>query len=98
MVILMGKKNRYDFASKCYKDYVILLVIKNKLYIYKDNKLYNFKKINRLKKLHINYVILDNLDVIKKEYEDNRYQEYYLKYSLNDILDIMLYNIKKGME
>ena len=25
----MGKKNRYDYACKCYKDYVILLLIKN---------------------------------------------------------------------
>ena len=97
-MISMGKKNRYDYACKCYKDYVILLLIKNKLYTYKDNKLCDFKKINKLKKLHINYVILDNLDVIKQEYVDNRYQEYYLKSSLNDIFDIILNNIRKGME
>ena len=26
----MSKINRYKFAKKCYKDYVILLLIKNK--------------------------------------------------------------------
>ena len=93
----LGKKNRYDYACKCYKDCVVLLLNKNKLYTYKDNKLCDFKKINKLKKLHIYYVILDNLDVIEQEYVDNRYQEYYLKSSLNDILDIILNNIRKGM-
>ena len=63
-MVCMGKKNRYDYVSMCYKD----------------------------------YVILDNLDVIEQEYVDNRYQEYYLKSSLNDILDIILNNIKKGLE
>ena len=92
----MSKINRYNFAKKCYKDYVILLLIKNKLYTYIDNKLVSFKYINNLKKLHINYVILDNLDVIVKEYEDNNYKLYYLKYNLNKLLDNILYKWKRG--
>lgn len=47
----MSKINRYKFAKKCYKDYVILLLIKNKLYTYIDNKLISFKYINTLKKI-----------------------------------------------
>ena len=42
----MGKLNRYKFAKKCYKDYVIILLIKNKLYTYINNKLVSFKYIN----------------------------------------------------
>lgn len=92
----MSKINRYNFAKKYYKDYVILLLIKNKLYTYIDNKLVSFKYINKLKELHINYVILNNLDVIVKEYEDNNYRLYYLKYNLNNILDNILYKWKRG--
>ena len=93
---MMSKINRYNFAKKCYKDYVVLLLTKNKLYTYIDNKLVDFKYINRLKKLHINYVILDNLDVIVKEYEDNNYKLYYLKYNINKVLGNILYKWKRG--
>ena len=92
----MSKLNRYNFAKKHYQDYVIILLIKNKLYTYVDNKLVSFKDINKLKKLHINYVILDNLDIIKKENEDNNYKLYYLKYILNNNLDNILYKWKRG--
>ncbi len=53
-----------------------------------------FKDLNKLKKLHINYVILDNLDIIKKEYKDNKYLEYYLKYILNNILNNILIKMR----
>ena len=79
-------KNRLELISLLYKDYVILILIKKKLYIYENNKLSSFKDFNKLKELHINYIILDNLDIIKKEYKDNKYLEYYLKYNLNNIL------------
>lgn len=94
----MSVRNRYEIAKKYYKNCVILILKKKKLYIYKDNILTGFKKINKLKELHINYIILDNLDIFKKEYEDNRYEEYYLKYSLNNILDNILDKMKKGIE
>ena len=94
----MGIRNRYEIARKYHKNYVILILIKKKLYIYKDNVLVDFKKINKLKKLHINYIILDNLEIIKKEYEDNNYEEYYLKYSLNNILGNILNKEKRIIE
>ncbi len=87
-------KNRLEIAKLLYKDYVILIFIKKKLYIYDNNKLSRFKDLNKLKKLHINYVILDNLDIIKKEYKDNKYLEYYLKYILNNILNNILIKMR----
>ena len=72
----MIMKNRYDFAKISYKQYIM----KRTNYII-------LKKINKLKELRINYVILDNIDVIKKQYEDNRYKEQYLKYKINNILN-----------
>ena len=56
------------------------------------------KKINKLKELHINYIILDNLEIIERNYEDNKYEEYYLKYSLNNILDNILKLERKRIE
>ena len=94
----MSVRNRYEIAKIYYKKCVILILIKRKLYIYKDNILTSFKEINKLKELHTNYIILDNLDVIERKYDDNKYEEYYLKYNLNNILDNILYKVKKGIE
>lgn len=94
----MSVKNRYEIANKYYKNYVILILIKKKLYIYKNNILTSFKEINKLKKLHINYIILDNLEVIEQKYEDNKYEEYYLKYNLNNIIDNILEIEKRIIE
>ena len=94
----MSVKIRYEIARKYYKNCVILILIKKKLYIYKNNILTDFKQINKLKELHINYIILDNLEVIEKKYVDNNYEEYFLKYSLNNILDNILDKVKEGFE
>ncbi len=94
----MGVRNRYEIARKYYNNCVILILIKRKLYIYKNNILIDFKKINKLKELHINYIILDNLEIIERNYEDNKYEEYYLKYNLNSILDNILKLERKRIE
>ena len=94
----MSIKNRYEIANKYYKNYVILILIKRKLYIYKDNKLVDFKYINRLKENHINYIIIDNLEIYKKEYSDNKYQEYYIKNKLNKILENILKKYRKRID
>ena len=94
----MGVRNRYEIARKYNTDCVILILIKRKLYIYKNNILIDFKKINKLKELHINYIILDNLEIIERNYEDNKYEKYYLKYSLNNILDNILKLERKRIE
>ena len=80
-------KNSYNMAKLWYNEYVILIVKKGKLYTYINNKLVNFKYIKKLREYHINYIIIDNLDIYKKEYEDNNYNLYYLKYELAHILN-----------
>ncbi len=40
----MGVKNRYEIARKYYNNCVILILIKRKLYVYKNNLLIDFKK------------------------------------------------------
>lgn len=94
----MSIKNRYEIANKYYKNYVILILIKRKLYIYQDNKLVDFKYINKLKESHINYIIIDNLEIYKKEYSDNKYQEYYIKYKLNIILENILKKYRERID
>lgn len=86
-------KNRYNMAKLWYNEYVILIVKKGKLYTYINNKLVNFKYIRKLREYHINYIIIDNLDIYKKEYIDNNYNLYYLKYELAHILN----NINKKL-
>ena len=81
-------------AKLWYNEYVILIVKRGKLYTYINNKLVNFKYIKKLKEYHINYIIIDNLDIYKKEYEDNNYNLYYLKYELAHILN----NINEKIE
>ena len=44
--------------------------------------------------IKLNYVIIDNFDIIKKEYKDNKYLEYYLKYNINNILNNILYRLR----
>ena len=87
-------KNRYNMAKLWYNEYVILIVKKGKLYTYINNKLVNFKEIKKLREYHINYIIIDNLDIYKKEYIDNNYNLYYLKYELAHILN----NINEKIE
>ena len=80
-------------AKLWYNEYVILIVKRGKLYTYINNKLVNFKYIKKLRDYHINYIIIDNLDIYKKEYIDNNYNLYYLKYELARILN----NINKKL-
>ena len=87
-------KNRYNMAKLWYNEYVILIVKNGKLYTYINNKLVNFKEIKKLREYHINYIIIDNLDIYKKKYIDNNYNLYYLKYELAHILN----NINKKIE
>lgn len=65
-------KTKYIFLRRLYNDYVIVFFYQGKIF----GKRYKEKLINNLRKWHINYVLLDNLEVIEiMEYEDNRYLE-----------------------
>lgn len=91
-------KNRYDMAKLWYDDYVILLLKRDKLYTYINDKLISFKSINKLKRLHINYIILDNMEVYKKEYKDNNYNLYYLQYMSIHIVNSINKKIREWVE
>ena len=73
-------KNRYEFIKKIYKEYIIFILKKNKYYIFNNDE-----KICKL--FDINYIALNNLDIIKKiSYNDNKYYEYLIKYILISIV------------
>lgn len=81
-------KERYNVLKYIYQNYLILLIKNNKYYTFDEDKII-FNYINRnLNKYEINYIILDNLDIIvKKEYENNNYLYYYTKYKLINLLE-----------
>lgn len=89
--------NRYNFTKEKYSDYVIIIVRKKLFYSFGiDNKILSFikfnDKISRLRKRCINYLVLDDLDIIDiNKYEDNKYYKYYLLVYVNDILDKIKY-------
>lgn len=85
-------------AKLWYNEYVILILKCRKLYTYIDNRLVSFTKVKELKEKHINYVILDNLEIIKREYEDNNYSLYYLKYRLSYILNNINNKVRERIE
>ena len=67
----MSAYNRYCFTKEVYPDYVVLLIKKNKYYSYsKDKKILEYIKFNNntyiLRKKKINYLVLDELDIIEK--------------------------------
>ena len=88
-------KERYEVIKKLYPNYLILLIKNNKYYTFGEDKLI-YTYINKnLNKYEINYMILDNLDIIvKKEYENNNYLNYYFKANLINILERRLLNEK----
>ena len=58
-------KERYEVIKKLYPNYLILLIKNNKYYTFDEDKLiFNYlkRKFN-----NINYIILDNLDIIVKK-------------------------------
>lgn len=83
-------RNRYEFVKKLYKDYIIFIVKKDKYYTLDNDNLicknYNIN-INNINKYNLNYLILDNLDIVKiKEYDNNLYYEYLIKSIFIDLI------------
>ena len=95
----MSAYNRYSFTKEVYPDYVVLLVKKNKYYSYSiDRKVLDYIKFKDktyiLRKKHINYLVLDELDIIEKyEYSDSQLDKYiylvYMKKILDEIKVVM---------
>ena len=75
-------KTRYKFVKSIYKDYFIIFKTKKTYHIPEEELavIGPFKKkgkvIDFLQENHINYLILDNMEIIsKREYNDNKYYE-----------------------
>ena len=72
-------KTKYIFLKRLYQNDLIIF-IKNRKFYYLDNDLLIIKYFNNLDKYHINYILLNDLDIVyKKVYTDNRYIEYLYK-------------------
>lgn len=88
----MSAYNRYSFTKEVYPNYVVLLIKKNKYYSYgKDRKVLEYigfkNKTNILRKNKINYLVLDELDIIERyEYSDNELNRYLYLIRINKIL------------
>lgn len=86
-------KERYLVIKKLYKDYVILIKDKNNNYISfdEDKKIIHYFGIK-----DVNAIYLNNLEIEEKyEYENNKYNELYLKVKIIEMLEALC---KKELE
>ena len=88
-------KTRFTFLKRLYLEYVIIFKINRKLYVYGyDLRIIRYFKLNNilgtLNKYGVNYIIIDNLNiVVKKEFKYNKYLELLYK-------SILIYLIENG--
>lgn len=89
----MSAYNRYSFTKDVYPNYIVLLYKKGKYYTYgKDRRILEYikfkDKTNILRKNKINYLVLDELDIIEKyEYLDNQMGRYLYLISMKKIFN-----------
>lgn len=89
----MSAYNRYIFTKKVYPDYLVLLLRKQKYCTYGTDKnvleYIKFKdKTYQLRDYHINYLVLDELDIVEKyEYLDNKLERYLYLINIMKIFD-----------
>ena len=89
----MSIRNRYEFTKNIYKDYIVLIYKKKKYYSFdSDKRILDYidfnNKLYKLKKYSINFIVLDDLEIIgMANYKDNNYNKYlYISY-IKDILN-----------
>ena len=91
----MSMINRYEFTKNIYKDYIVL-IMKNKNYYSfdKDKRILDYinfdNKLYLLKKYSINFIVLDNLEILSiNNYEINNYYKYlYMSYIKDVLLEV----------
>ena len=80
----MSMINRYKFTKKIYSDYLVIIYRLGNYYSFSyDKDILKYIKFkgntNIIKRRRINYLVLNNLDIIEiNKYKDNRY-DYYMK-------------------
>ena len=99
----MSKLNRYQFAKKIYSNYLVLILDdknkKMKYYTYEmDSNILEYidfkNNINVIKKKKINFIIIDNMNIITINSYDNNHYKYYV-----DLLLVtrIIHNIKNNL-
>jgi len=89
----MSAYNRYSFTKDVYPNYVVLLFKNDKYYSYgKDRKILDYIKFKNktsiLRKRRINYLVLDELDIVEKyDYLDNQLDKYVYLVRMKRIFD-----------
>ena len=89
----MSAYNRYSFTKEVYPNYVVLLLKNGKYYSYGKDKMIikyiGFKdRTNIFRKKKINYLVLDELDIVEKyEYLDNELDRYLYLIRMKKIFD-----------
>lgn len=84
-------KNRYLFLKRTYLNTIIIFKCNNNyITINEDKELLNYLNIKNYKELnnkHINYILIDNLEIKEhKIFYNNKYLLYYQKYRLNKLI------------
>lgn len=98
----IGMFTRYKFIKKLYPNYLVIIKYNDKFKSFRmDCLLLNYlidnNKIKKLNKLKINYVILNNLDIIEiNEYLNNNYYRYIKVSYLNMVLIKIKDRLKQG--
>ena len=84
---------KIEILKKLYPNYLILVKVKDKIkFVGIDKLIVDTFGIKKLK--NVNKLLLDNLDIkILEEYDNNSYEDYYLKIRLIEIIK----EIKKGI-
>lgn len=88
----MSMINRYEFTKNIYKDYIVLIVKNKNYYSFdKDKRILDYinfdNKLYLLKKYSINFIVLDNLEILSiNNYEINNYYKYLYMSYIKDIL------------
>lgn len=77
---------RINILKKLYPNYLILVKVKDKIkFVGIDKLIVDTFGINKIK--NVNKLLLDNLDIkILEEYDNNSYEDYYLKIRLIEII------------
>lgn len=84
--------NRYEFTKNIYKDYIVLIMKNKNYYCFdKDKRILDYinfdNKLYLLKKYSINFIVLDNLEILSiNNYEVNNYYKYLYMSYIKDIL------------